>query len=386
MMTREIVAGFVPLLDCAILVAASERGFARAEGLELILVRETSWANIRDRVIVGHFDVAHMLGPMALASSLGLGHLQVPMIAPIALGLGGNAITVSTDLWRQMVFHGASAGGATAPQGKALAAVIRERARSGASPLAFAMVYPFSCHNYELRYWLAASGIDPDRDLNLIVLPPPLLVSAMRENQIDGFCVGEPWNSLAVDSGVGCIVTATSDVWRRSPEKVLGMRTDWAQLHPEETAALIRACYRAAEWCASPANRIELAALLAQSKYINAPQEVLQRGLTGNLRVTDSDSTVHRPEFLLFAPHLATRPSKSHAIWFYAQMLRWAQAAPTPWAARAAQDIYRPDLYRLALANFRTAPPTEEMSIIPGDDFFDEQEFDPREFLGSRQD
>src|ERR1019366_10118157 len=119
------------------------------------------------------------------------------------------------------------------------------------------MVYPFSCHNYELRYWLAASGIDPDRDLNLVVLPPPLLVEAMRENQIEGFCAGEPWSSLAVEAGVGCIVAATTDIWRRSPEKVLGLRADWAESHPDEVAALVRACYRAAAWCANRGNQTE---------------------------------------------------------------------------------------------------------------------------------
>src|SRR5262245_13814632 len=217
-----LVVGFIPLLDCAPLVVAAEKGFAADEGIEMVLVRETSWANIRDRLVVGHFDAAHMLGPMAVASSLGIGHLQVPLAAPLSLGLGGNAITVSTALWEQMTVQGASAAAAPGAQGQALRKVVAARARLNKPPLTFAMVYPFSCHNYELRYWLAASGIDPDHDVRLVVLPPPLLVDALRENQVDGFCVGEPWNSLAVDVGVGHIVAATTAIWRASPEKVLG--------------------------------------------------------------------------------------------------------------------------------------------------------------------
>jgi NitT/TauT family transport system ATP-binding protein len=142
-----IVAGFIPLLDCAPLVVAAEKGFAAAEGIELILARETSWANIRDRLVVGRLDAAHMLGPMAVAATLGIGHLQVPIVAPYSLGLGGNAITVSTALWERMVGAGADPGASPDLQGSALQQVVRERQHAGAPPLTFAMVYPFSCHN-----------------------------------------------------------------------------------------------------------------------------------------------------------------------------------------------------------------------------------------------
>ena len=216
---KKLTVGFIPLLDCAVIVTALEQGFAAAEGLELRLVRETSWANIRDRLIVGHFDVAHMLGPMAVASTLGVGHLRAPLIAPVSLGLGGNAITASTALWEQMMGEGATHGAGPHAQGKALAKVVESRARAGHEPLTFGMVYPFSCHNYELRYWLAAVGIDPDRDVRLVVIPPPFLADAMRTGQIDGFCVGEPWSSVAVQAGVGTIVTTTTAIWPLSPEK-----------------------------------------------------------------------------------------------------------------------------------------------------------------------
>ena len=238
--SRTVVVGFIPLLDCAPLVVALEKGFAAAEGIELTLVRESSWANIRDRVVVGHFDAAHMLGPMAIASTLGIGHLKVPTIAPLSLGLGGNAITVSHSLWDAMARHGARSGADPRSQGNALQLVVRARERENKPPLTFAMVYPFSAHNYELRYWLAACGVDPDRDVRLLVIPPPLLVDAMREGQVDGFCVGEPWNSLAVSVGVGCIVAPTTAIWPPSrPDPSSASSTcgpTWTRLMPARPA------------------------------------------------------------------------------------------------------------------------------------------------------
>jgi NitT/TauT family transport system ATP-binding protein len=204
----SLTVGFVPLIDCAPIVVAAEKGFAAAEGLELDLVRENAWATIRDRVIVGHFHAAHMLAPMPIASTLGVGHLTANLIAPMALGWGGNAITVSGNLWDAMRAHGAVAGAGPAAQGQAFNGVLRERLRSGAAPLTLAMVYPFSCQHYELRYWLAASGIDPDVDVRLVVVPPPFMVDALREGQIDGRRGDRPHRAgddrdLAPQSGKG---------------------------------------------------------------------------------------------------------------------------------------------------------------------------------------
>ncbi len=395
MINNDLIIGFVPLLDCATLVAAVEKGFVAAENLEVSLVRETSWANIRDRIMVGHFDAAHMLGPMAVASSLGMGHLTAPMVAPISLGLGGNAITVSNSLWKTMQMHGAQLGAYPALQGKALKQVVAQRARDHLSPLNFGMVYPFSCHNYELRYWLAACGIDPDHDVQLAVIPPPLLVDAMREGQVDGFCVGEPWNSLAVEAGVGTIVTTTHAIWRLSPEKVLGCRADWATRHPEQLAGLIRAIYQAAQWCEQPDHHAELALLLAQPRYVGAPTDVLRRALGSKLRLASGTEPVHVPEFFVPSSHTATFPWASHALWFYSQMVRWQQARFSAEDTDRARATYRPDLYRQALAplgaslpktDFKTELTTERsFALTTGDEslhftaegFFDGKVFEP---------
>ncbi len=396
---RSLVVGFIPLLDCAPLVAAAEKGFAANEGIELTLVRETSWANIRDRIIVGHFDAAHMLGPMTVASSLGIGHLKVPMVAPLSLGLGGNAITVANAIWQQMLLEGAVLRGPPAALGAALKQVVQRRARAQLAPLTFGMVYPFSCHNYELRYWLAACGIDPDRDVRLVVIPPPFLVDALREGQIDGFCVGEPWNSLAVAAGVGTIVTLGSDIWRLCPEKVLGCRADWAEGNTAALERLIRAVYHAARWCETESNQKELAGLLAQPRYVGVPANVLQRGLGNRLQYSAQDSARYADGFYSPARNAALFPWASHALWFYTQMVRWGQTAFSIPEFCAAYETYRPDLFRRAVQSLEVNVPAsdvkdegvfKEPGTLPGvlgplsfgpDGFFDARVFAAHELM-----
>ena len=369
MTATRMVAGFMPLLDCATLAAAAECGFAAQEGIDLRLVRETSWANIRDRLIVGQFQAAHMLGPMAVASSLGVGHLQVPLVAPLSLGLGGNAITASTRLAESLRAAGAPRNLDPMAQGAALRSVVRARVATGQPPLVFAMVYPFSCHNYELRYWLAASGIDPDVEVRLVVIPPPLLVAALHEAQIDAFCVGEPWSSVAVAAGAGEIITTGGHIWQRSPEKVLGLRQDWAEAHPEVLAALLRAMTRAAAWCDDARNHDELAHLLSGPRYVGVPAELLRAALGGELGLRFGAPRTAVRDFIVFGRGGASYPWPSHALWFYRQMVRWKQVSGAPAAAALAKATYRPDLYRAAVSTLGVEVPDTEHRI---EHFYDE--------------
>lgn len=383
--------GFVPLLDCATLVVAAEQGFAAEEDLLIHLTRENSWANIRDRVIAGHLHAAQMLGPMTVATTLGIGHPKIPMIAPMALGLGGNAITVSNRLWQHMIANGAQLGATPQVQGAALRRVVSERAAADEPPLTLAMVCPFSCHNYELRYWLAASGIDPDHDVRLVVIPPAFVVDSLKEGRIDGCCVGEPWNSLAVSAEAGVIVTPTIAIWRQSPEKVLGCLASWAQQHPDELSRLIRALYRAALWCDEPGNHAALAGLLAEPRFIGAPAQVLHDVLAGRLRLAAGTSPSSVPDLLSFARDLGTFPWASHALWFYSQMARWQQCAQSTQNAAAARATYRPDLYRAAVQSLGATVPMTDFkaerpsgastlngaSFFSAEGFFDGQVFDP---------
>ena len=392
-MTIEITAGFMPLLDSAILVAAYEKGFAEAEGIALRLTRETSWASIRDRMAVGHFDVAHMLAPMPIACNLGMTPLAAPTVAPMALGLGGNAVTMSNALWREMTDAGAVADLDPAGAGRALRVVLSKRRSDGLAPPRFGVVHPHSGHNYELRYWLAAAGIDPEHDIEIVILPPPLMADAMGAGRIDGYCAGEPWNTAGVAKGVGRIVTVKAAIWKSSPEKVLGVSARWAASHSEALDAMLRALYHAARWCAQPANHPELAALLALPRYVDCPADWLAPALSGAIDM--GDGVVNVPDFFLPHARAATFPWKSHALWFYSQMVRWGQIPASSDHEETAHGTYRPDLYRAALKPLGVALPSANSkvegaltsptpvgssgaSLVLGPDgFFDGKVFDP---------
>jgi ABC-type nitrate/sulfonate/bicarbonate transport system substrate-binding protein len=359
---HEIVAGFIPLLDSAILIAAREKGFARAEGIELTLVRETSWASIRDRMAVGHFQVAHLLAPMPIAANLGLTPLAAKTIAPIALGLGGNAVTVSNALWALMADQGAEPDLDPATSGRALHKVITQAEKDWSAPLKFAVVHPFSGHNYELRYWLAASGIDPERDVEIVIVPPPLMADALAAGTIDGYCVGEPWSTAAATAGIGRIATVKAALWRSSPEKVLGVAAAWAEREPDVLAALLRALCRAAQWCGAAENHQEVAEILAAPAYIARPAEWMLRGLSGRLDIGGGESRSVAEFFVPFAK-AATFPWKSHALWFYSQMVRWGQVQHTTENAAIARETYRPDIYRSALKPLGVALPAANAKV-----------------------
>jgi len=220
---KTLRIGYVPLSDAAVLIAAVERGFAEAEGLHIELVREVSWANIRDKLILGHFDAAHMLAPFALATSLGFGHLRVPLIVPFALNLNGNAVTLANGLLSKMAALFGRMPVGPSETAKALAKVMAARRVAGSEPLVFGMVFPFSTHNYLLRHWLRLGGIDPECDVQLVVVPPPYMADSLRNNLLHGFCVGSPWNSLAVEANVGGIAVLGVEIARRAPEKVLAV-------------------------------------------------------------------------------------------------------------------------------------------------------------------
>ena len=394
MALTPIILGYVPLLDSAVLIAAQDRGFAAAEGLEFELVREASWANIRDRLAIGHFDAAHMLAPMPLSANLGLTPLDTRLIAPIALGLGGNAVTMSNAVWAAMSAAGAPVDIDARASGIALARVITERRSQKLPRLRIAVVHPESGHNYELRYWLAASGIDPQTDVEIVIVPPSFQPDALAAGRIDGYCVGEPFNSIGVARGVGRIVATKSQIWRSSPEKVLGVRTDWAERYPEQLAAIIRAVTRAARWCSDPVNHQTLADRLAHEDRLDVPAPILMRAITGRLRV-GADEDVSVPDFFMPFERAANFPWQSHAMWFYAQMVRWGQISHSAEHARLAAQTYRPDLYRSSLAGMGIAVPSANAKIegalneptavgaqggalhLGPDGFFDGARFDP---------
>lgn len=357
----DVTVGFLPLLDGALLIAAAEKGFAEEEGLSLTLVRETSWASIRDRMAVGHFDAAHMLAPMPIASNLGLTPLNVDMIVPLALGLGGNAITVSAKLHDDMKAYGLASVIEPSLAGAALRAVIGERSKAGLPLLRFAVVHPFSGHNYELRYWLAACGIAPDRDVEIVVVPPPLMADALKSGAIDGYCVGEPWNSVGVAKSGGHIITVKAAIWQASPEKVLGVEAGWAKRNPQTLEALVRSLVKAALWCGKPENHVELAEILSRTSYLGLEPALILPALDGRLQIGDGEANV--PDFFIPYAKAATFPWISHGLWFYSQMVRWGHAEYALEIETVIRSCYRPDIYRKSVQPLGIAVPAASMKV-----------------------
>jgi ABC-type nitrate/sulfonate/bicarbonate transport system substrate-binding protein len=380
--SRTLRAGFIPLVDASVLIAAAEFGFARKEGLTLDLVKDVSWSNVRDRLAFRQFDIAHMLSPMPVASMLGLGSNPSPTIAPFSLGRGGNAITLSTRLYARMQHEAGLSGAADAlDNARALKTVLDGMKERGEPLPTLGMTYPFSSHNYEFRYWLAAGGIDPDRDVKLVVVPPPMTSDALAAGAIDGFCVGAPWNMVASERGVGRIVAAKQDIWPSAPEKVIGMRPDWAEAHPEIVSRLLVALDAAARWCDQPENHDALAEALADKRYVAAPIDIIRHVLAGEFNLDATGSRRVIDNYFQFHSGFANYPRPSQALWIYSQMIRWGQIDFTAAGAERAASAFRPDLYRLALGS--AASPADSDIRIEGheenDRFMDGHVFDPRD-------
>ncbi|MGA7806062.1 CmpA/NrtA family ABC transporter substrate-binding protein [Bradyrhizobium sp.] len=374
-MMTPLHIGFIPLVDAAALIVAVDKGFTAAEGLDVTLVREVSWSNIRDKLNIGLFEAAHLLAPVAIASSLGLGHVKVPIAAPFNLGINGNAITVSPALHAAIMSQIEGDRFDPMATALALARLVADRRKSGKEPLTFAMTFPFSTHNYQLRYWMAAGGVDPDEDVRLVVLPPPYMVDSLTNGHVDGFCVGAPWNSIAVDRGVGHILHFVSDILVRAAEKVLAVRQNWAEKNPEILASLVRAISRAAGYVEQ--NRSETARLLAQPERVGVDAAVIQRTLDGRLKISPEGTIRESDRYLLVGREDASRPDPAQAAWLYAQMARWGQTSISPDALKTAMAVFRPDLYDAALGRSGAAS-----AAVPAVGAFAGAAFDPHDIAG----
>jgi ABC-type nitrate/sulfonate/bicarbonate transport system substrate-binding protein len=363
--------GYIPLTDAAALIVAVDKNFTAKEGLAVELVREVSWSNVRDKLNIGLFDAAHLLAPLAIASNLGIGHVKVSLCAPFMLGLNGNAITVSRSLYDVLTLAAEGDLGDPKVSASALARVVAERKRRSAEPLTFGMTFPFSTHNYQLRFWMAAGGVDPDEDVRLVVLPPPYMVESLGNRQVDGFCVGAPWNSVAVDLGIGRILHFGSDVFARAPEKVLAMQETWLADRTDVLQRLLRALDRAVHFIEDPNNLDEVAALVAAPHRLNVPPEIIRGSIEGQLRLARGAAPRAAPNYILIGRDGAARPEPNHAAWLYAQMVRWDQAPLSPELLASAEASFRPDLYDEALSAGIRAPcgPADGIGAFVGPKF-----------------
>lgn len=354
----DIDLGFVALTDAAPLLVARAHGHFESEGLAVSLHREVSWATIRDKVSAGLHHGAHMLAPLALTTRLGLGSEPADLIVPLALNAHGAAIGVSASLAREL------AGAGVADRGAALAMVCAARRKAEQKPLTFAVVFPYSIHNYMLRYWVAHAGLDPDRDLRIVVAAPTAIAARLRSGEIDGFAVGAPWADVASEENGAEIVLENGAFWPEGPDKVLALSQSWAEREPEAAAALARAVLSAALWCDAPENAAALSRVLAE--HLGAPAAAIARRLG---RADDTGLRFARSAF----------PSRRHAAWLLSQMLRWGQIDRRVVFSRALH-AYRPDLYRAAAAGLGIKAPAADSQVETR--FFDGARFDPDDIAG----
>jgi NitT/TauT family transport system ATP-binding protein len=339
----DVTIGYLPLTDAATLIAAADFGFAETEGLRLNLQREVSWATLRDRLAVGHLDAAHMLAPLAVATSLGLGQLRRELKAVFVLNANGNALTVSPALAREIA--AVQAGGLDSAQAsaRALGVLVATRRASGDRPLTFASTFPFSSHTTLLRTFLTQGGIDPDRDVEIVVVPPPYMVDCMDKGLIDGFCVGSPWNSLAVDQGRGVILALGTEIVPEAVEKVLAIPADAGLLRNGTGERLIRALQAAALFVDGPANQSAVARALAARFDLSA--DVIIRTLSGELVIDAVGRRRHAPGFIRFASQSLNRPDPATGAALYAEMVKARQALSSEVAVGLAVNVFDPALY-----------------------------------------
>lgn len=343
----KLKIGFIALTDCAPLVIAKEKGFFKEEGLDVHVAKEGGgWPGIQQKVISGEYDFSHALAGMPIAATLGINgdaHLQ----ALLSLDFNGNAITYGNNIIKEMEKYGLDKTKRPVSADSLKKYIDAKRKAEGENyqPLNFGMVHPVSTHNYELRYWMASSGIRPDQDCTIKPFPPPTMPSNLIAGNIEGYCVGEPWNSRIVLKGKGSALVTNYDIWGNNPEKVLQARADFVKKNPETTKAVMRAVIKAQKWLdASWENREEAIKYLAKKNYVKAPKKVLQKSMSGTFLYNKGvDSS--NPMFNVFANNYASYPFYSHGMWFVTQMYRWGQLDKPVDMKALIEKVYRPDLF-----------------------------------------
>lgn len=326
--TTQLTLGVIPLTDSAPLVVAEAAGFFAAEGLDVALDTVRSWAAMRDKLAAGRFDGATLLAPMPLAAAFGLDPVPTPILNVKALSQGGSGFCVTPDLHDRLIEHGASDSSTPLEWARAMRRLVEAERGTRPAPT-LAHVYPYSTHHYELRYWLASVGLQPELDLNLVTVPPPMMVQQLEAGRIDGAWVGSPWPALAAARGVARVLFDKRQFWNGGPEKVFAVTQPWAEANPGTLAALLRALIAAGHWLDQPANHPQASAWLQTTLMPDVSTELLAAEL----------------KTLRFHAGLVGFPWRSHSRWLLQQMRRWKHLPATADIELAAASC-RSDLYR----------------------------------------
>jgi nitrate/nitrite transport system substrate-binding protein len=367
---KDMRFGIIALTDCAPIVMAHELGYFKKFGINSVISKEASWAVIRDKLSLGENQATHMLIGMPLASTMGLAGSPVkPTVIPWLLNRNGQAITLNNKL---------KAAGVRQPaQIKPLA----DKARAAGDPLTFAMTFPPGTHAMWIRYWLASGGINPDKDISLITIPPPQMVANMKVDKMDGFCVGEPWNVRAIQDGIGYTVTTTQAMWKDHPEKVCAFTEEFAAKNPKTVKAVLKALHLASVDLDKMENRPKFAEVIARPAYINTTSEAILERLQGKYNYGDG-RVEQDPNYMIFSSRGANYPHQIYAKWWLTQFRRWGMVKEAPDYAGVAKRVLRSDVYLEAMKELGVATKiAEEQTITLFDGVFDGK--DPEKYAAS---
>jgi nitrate/nitrite transport system substrate-binding protein len=354
--------GIIALTDCSPFVIAAEKGFFRKYGLEVTVAKGANWAAIRDALSTGDNQFTHMLTGMPIASTMGLlGSPKKPMIIPWLVNRNGQAITLQAGF-----------KGKVGADPKALKPLV-DAAKKKGEPLAFAMTFPPGTHAMWMRYYLAAGGINPDKDVSLITIPPPQMVANMKIGKMDGFCVGEPWNARAISDKIGFTSVTTQDMWMDHPEKVCAFTREFAEKNPKTVKAVLKGLHEASVWLDDMKNRPEQCEIVSRPTYINCDKEIILGRLLGKLdygdgRVKTDDAPMH------FSKRNCNYPQPKYCKWWLTQFRRWGMVDAAPDYEGVAKQVMRGDLYAEAMKEISYADGVLDDS---GWTMFDGVKFDP---------
>jgi len=354
--------GIIALTDCSPIVVAHEKGLFKKHGIQSSISKEASWAVIRDKLQTGDNQATHMLIGMPLASTMGLlGSPKKPMVYPWMLNRNGQAISLKADF-----------RGKVADDPKALKPFV-ERAKSLGEPLTFAMTFPPGTHAMWMRYFLGAGGIHPDKDINLITVPPPQMVANMKVGKMDGFCVGEPWNARTVTDRIGFTSITTQQMWKDHPEKVCAFLADYADRNPRTVKAVLKALHEASVWLDDLGNRPEQCDIISKPSYVNCPKETILGRLLGDYDMGDGRK-FKDDHYMIFSQRNCNYPQAKYATWWLSQFRRWGMVNGTPDYAGVAAKVARADLYEAAMKEigFAHGGPDAKPETL-----FDGKTFDP---------
>jgi len=343
----EVRIGFIPLTDCASVVMASRLGLDRKYGLRIKASKEASWSAVRDKLVAGELDAAHVLYGLVYGVQLGIGCSPRDMALLMTLSANGQGISVSRELARQGVVDGTT---------------LARRVRAGGRKLVFAQTFPTGTHAMWLYYWLAASGLDPLQDVQPIVVPPPQMVANVRAGRIDAFCVGEPWNHYGIADGTSVHLASSQDVWRDHPEKVLGATREFVERYPNTARAMVMALLETSRWIdASAANRTRMAEIIAREPYVNVPVEVILDRILGRYQDGLGHTWVDPDPMKFHADGAVNFPWLSDGMWFLTQFRRWGLLREDPDYLAVAKQVSYLDLYRQAASQLNVPVPEQPM-------------------------